>query len=194
MLPECRNCSGNRKIRLTGTGRTDTDGHRVLLDCLHIGLLSDGFRLNGLALGCDTDNILGHLGNLMVVALIDEGDQVAYPLLVDGFALGSQRQQAFQRPHSLIHHFLITGNFQISSSIDNFDIQILFNSLNVFIKRTEYGDQVFHPLRIDDPFNCLSHCILQSHCAVKCRSSRRKNNFPSIGKLLHRRLSVCATV
>ena len=31
------------------------------------------------------------------------------------------------------------------------------NPFDIFIEGTKYGDQILHPLRIDDPFNCFSH-------------------------------------
>ena len=82
----------HRQIGLAGTGRAYANGDGILGNGLHIGLLAHSLGLDGLSFGCDTYHILGHFGDLGFISLADKGNEVADPLLIDGFTPGGQRQ------------------------------------------------------------------------------------------------------
>lgn len=85
----------------------DTDGDGIFLNGLHVVLLANGFCLDGLSLGGDAHHILGDFCDLILVALTDQGNEVAHPLLIDGLALGGQLQQGFQGTDGLVRHLLV---------------------------------------------------------------------------------------
>ena len=80
--------------RLNFGGRTNTNGDGVFHNGFHVVLLTDSFCFDRFSFGSDTDHIFGHLGHLMVVALLDQRDQVAHTLFIDGLPFGGQRHQA----------------------------------------------------------------------------------------------------
>ena len=179
-LPEGGYGGGDRQIGLAGTGGADADGDGVLHDGLHVVLLTHGFGLDGLSLGGDADNVLRHLRHLGVVSLVDQGNEIPYPLLVNGFALGGQGQQPFQRAHGLIRHFLVPGDPEVCPPVHHPDVQGFLNSFDIFVKRAKHRDQVLHPLGVDDSFNHFSHLYLQSVLCEPGRSfPRRRMSLPA---------------
>ena len=91
------------------------------------------------------------------MSLIYQVDKVAHPLLVDDLSLSCQCQQPFQGSGGLVCHLLISQDPKICSAVDDLNPQSFLDPFDIFIEGTKYGDQIFHPLRIDDPFNCFSH-------------------------------------
>ncbi len=178
-LPEGGHGGSNRQIGLAGTRGADADGDGVLHDGLHVVLLTYGLGLDGLSLGGDAHHILRHLRYLGVVALVDQGNEVAYPLLVDGLALGGQGQQPLQRAHGLIRHFLVPGDPEVCPPVHYPDVQGFLNPFDIFVKRAKHRDQVFHPFGVDDSFNHFSHLYLQSVLCGPGRSfPRRRMSLP----------------
>ena len=141
-------------------------------------MLSNGFGLDGLSLGGNADHILGHLGHLLVVALVDQSHEVADTLLVDGLPLGCQRQQPLQGPDCLVHHFLIPGDLQVGSPIDDAHAHGILDSLDILVEGAENGNDILQTIRIDNSFNDFAHAGLHSPNAL-CRSSLSTDNARS---------------
>ena len=179
LVPEGSHSGGHGQIGLAGTRGADADGDGILHDGLHVVLLTYGLGLDGFSLGGDAHHILRHLRHLGVVALVDQRNQVTHPLLVDGLALGGQRQQPLQRAHGLIRHFFVPGDPEVCPPVHHPDVQGILNSFDIFVKRAKHRDQVFHPLGVDDSFNHFSHLYLQSVLCGPGRSfPRRHTSLP----------------
>ena len=136
-LPESGYGGGHSQVGFAGTGRTHTHGDGVLLDGLHILLLAYGLGLDGLALGRNTDHITGHLGNLVVISRLDQGDEVSDLLLIDDFSLGGQGHEALDGAGRLVRRLLLTGDFQIRAPVQDLDPKLLLNAMDILIQGAE---------------------------------------------------------
>ena len=152
-----------------------------MLDGLHIFLLSNRLGLDGFSLGGDTHHVLCHLGNLIVVALPHQRDQIPDTLLVDGFALGGKRQQPLQRADGFVHVFLVPGHLQVSAPVDDMHVQRFFDALDVFVKGAKNRDQILYPVHAQNSLNLFSHDTLQSVPFETARSFRCRHIRPSGG-------------
>ena len=101
---------------------------------------------------CIRDSLC-HLADLVLVAGLDERDEIAHLLLVNILALGGQRQQRLKRPRALIRRLLVTLNFQLRAAVRDVHAELRFDALDVLVKRPEYVDQAFHTFGIDGLFN-----------------------------------------
>ena len=152
---ECGNRRRHGQVGLAGAGGAHADGHGVLQDGLHVFLLAHGLGLDGLALGGDAHHVPGHLLHLVVVALADEGDEIAHLLLVDGLPLCGKQKQTVYSPASLLHLLGLAGDFELGVAIGDADVEGLLNAFDVLIEGTEHADDLFHALGVDDSVHVM---------------------------------------
>ena len=174
--------SGNRcrhsQIGLARTGRANANGDRIGLDRPHIALLTNGFGFDGLSLGSDADHVLCHLGDLLIISLIDQGDQVSDTLLIDYFPFGGQRQKPLDCTNRFVDHFLVAGHPQIGAAIDNLHVQSLLDTLDILVKGSKNRNQVLYTIRINDSLRLFCHLSLQSVLVSLYRLILCRHSFP----------------
>ena len=120
----------------------------MILDGLEIALLAQGLGLDGLALGRHADHAPGQLLDLVVLALGDHLNEIADLLLVDLLVLGRQLHEGFQRTGALVGALFVACNLELGAPGRDADAEGLLDAAHIFIKRTESGDELLNPLRV----------------------------------------------
>ena len=179
LFAECRHRRGHGEIRFARTGGADAERYGIVPDGLHIRLLAERFRLDGAPLRRDADYAAVKLTDLVLLPGADHPDHIAHALFVHGLAVRGEHQKVLHRLFRGYDVLRLAGDLQLGVPVGNADVPLLFNDVQILVKRAENIENVLDAFSGNDSFHgfsCILHPVMAGeflcryapriHCAV----------------------------
>ncbi len=131
---------------------TYADGDGVLGYQVAVALLTDGFRLDRLALRGDADAVARELLDFLLAALLDKRDAIADILLRQRLSSAQKLQQALDHRARLRGVLHVALDFQLGVAAGDAHAELALNELDIFVKTAEKRNGVFHSVNTDNLF------------------------------------------
>jgi hypothetical protein len=158
-------CGGNGKEGLTRTGRADAENDGIFLDGVDILFLTDGFRLDGLALGGHADTIVAEALELFAVS--HHRDDVIHALIAELRSHLGHIFEVFQRCEGVHHGVAVVAADDdgiaecfFRGSVRDADTERFFYDIDVAVKIAEQGGSLLRCARKQDFFEHMDSPFL----------------------------------
>ena len=162
LCPEGCNSRRNGKIGLACAGRTDAERDCVICNGIAIGLLTQGFCLDGLSLCGYAHDIACKLVYLRLFALGNELQNVPHILSVDALATHGECQKAVYRLFGKHDILGLAADVYLIFTVDDLDGKLAFDDPEVLIKRAEHAYDMLHSFNFYRSFDHI--LLLYSQC------------------------------